>query len=118
LHAAVTRQRADGSPPGGWHPSERISLNEAVYAYTVGSYEAVGRTDVGRLAVGQLADLIAVDRDAWSRPRSATRWCSGPSSAAGSPSRAEDARPERPARRPAAAWRRASARRPPSGRYR
>lgn len=66
LHAAVTRQRADGSPPGGWHPSERISLDEAVYAYTVGSYEAVGRTDVGRLAVGQLADLIAVDRDLWS----------------------------------------------------
>lgn len=65
LHAAVTRQRADGMPPGGWRPEERISMDEAVHAFTVGSYEAVGRTDVGRLAVGQLADLIAVDRDLW-----------------------------------------------------
>lgn len=66
LHAAATRQRADGLPPGGWRPSERISLDEAVHAHTVGAYEAVGRTDVGRLAVGQLADFIAVDRDLWS----------------------------------------------------
>lgn len=65
LHAAVTRQRADGFPPGGWQPAERISLDEAVAAYTVGAAEAVGRLDVGRLAVGQRADLIAVDRDPW-----------------------------------------------------
>jgi predicted amidohydrolase YtcJ len=65
LHAAVTRQRADGVPPGGWRPEERTTLEEAVHAFTVGAYEAVGRTDVGRLAVGQLADLIAVDRDLW-----------------------------------------------------
>ncbi|EWT02848.1 amidohydrolase [Intrasporangium oryzae NRRL B-24470] len=66
LHAAVTRQRADGFPPGGWRPDERISLDEAVHAHTVGAHEAVGRTDVGRLAVGQLADLVCLDRDLWS----------------------------------------------------
>jgi predicted amidohydrolase YtcJ len=65
LHAAVTRQRADGHPIGGWRPEERITLDEAVHAHTVGSHEAVGRTDVGRLVPGQLADLVAVDRDLW-----------------------------------------------------
>lgn len=70
LHAAVTRRRADGLPPSGWHPEERITLDEAVHAFTVGAYEAVGRTDVGRLAVGQLADFIAVDRDLWALEQS------------------------------------------------
>jgi len=73
LHAAVTRERADGRPIGGWRPEERITLDEAVHAYTVGSHEAAGRTDVGRLLPGQLADLVAVDRDLWEleqgRPR-------------------------------------------------
>ncbi|RKT78330.1 hypothetical protein DFJ68_1774 [Terracoccus luteus] len=66
LHAAVTRQRADGLPPGGWRPHERITLDEALHAHTVGAHEAVGRHDVGRLVPGQLADLVAVDRDPWS----------------------------------------------------
>ncbi len=71
LHAAVTRQRADGHPLGGWRPEERITLEEAVHAHTVGAHEAVGRTDVGRLAVGQLADLVAVDRDVFALEESA-----------------------------------------------
>ena len=65
LHAAVTRQRPDGSPVGGWRPEERITLDEAVHAYTVVAHASVGRTDVGRLVPGQLADLVAVDRDLW-----------------------------------------------------
>jgi predicted amidohydrolase YtcJ len=67
----VTRQRADGSPFGGWRPEERITLDEAVHAYTVGAHEAVRRTDVGRLAPGQLADLLVVDRDLWALEQSA-----------------------------------------------
>ncbi|HET8594288.1 MAG TPA: amidohydrolase family protein, partial [Intrasporangium sp.] len=65
LHAAVTRQRSDGLPPGGWQPAERITLDEALHAHTVGAWRAVGRRDVGRLAPGQLADLVCVDRDLW-----------------------------------------------------
>ena len=65
IHAAVTRQRADGHPMGGWRPDERVTLTEAVHAFTVGAHESVGRTDVGRLVPGQLADLVAVDRDLW-----------------------------------------------------
>lgn len=65
IHAAVTRQRPDGVPPGGWQPGERITLDEALHAHTVGAHEAVGRTDVGRLLPGQLADLACLDRDLW-----------------------------------------------------
>ncbi|HKX65968.1 MAG TPA: amidohydrolase [Intrasporangium sp.] len=65
LHAAVTRRRADGHPIGGWHPEERITLDEAVHAHTVVAHESVGRDDVGRLSPGQLADLVCVDRDIW-----------------------------------------------------
>lgn len=65
VHAAVTRRRADGHPLAGWRPEERITLDEAVAAFTVGAHEAVGRTDVGRLAPGQLADFVSIDRDIW-----------------------------------------------------
>jgi predicted amidohydrolase YtcJ len=65
LHAAVTRRRADGHPIGGWHPEERITLDEAVHAHTVVAHESVGRHDVGRLSAGQLADVVCVDRDIW-----------------------------------------------------
>lgn len=65
LHAAVTRQRADGYPLGGWRAEERVTLDEAVHAFTVAAHAAVGRTDVGRLAPGQLADLVCLDRDPW-----------------------------------------------------
>ncbi|MEO6998985.1 MAG: amidohydrolase family protein, partial [Terracoccus sp.] len=66
VHAAVTRQREGGVPPGGWHPDEQLTLDEAMHAHTVGAHEAVGRTDVGRLVPGQLADLVCLDRDLWS----------------------------------------------------
>lgn len=65
IHVAVTRQRADGQPPGGWRPEERIIVDEALRGFTVGAHEAVGRTDVGRLVPGQLADLVSLDRDLW-----------------------------------------------------
>lgn len=65
LHAAVTRQRGDGFPPGGWQPHERIGLDEALRAHTAGAWEAARRRDVGRLRPGQLADFVCVDRDLW-----------------------------------------------------
>ena len=37
LYAAVTRQFPDGTPPGGWFPEERITLEQAVEYYTLGS---------------------------------------------------------------------------------
>ncbi len=64
IHAAVTRQRPDGSPPGGWYPQERLTVAEAIHGYTLGAARAVARDhQQGRLAPGYLADLIVLDRD-------------------------------------------------------
>ena len=65
IHAAVTRRRADGSPgPEGWFPEQRLTVHEAVYAYTMGaSYAAYEERQKGSLTPGKLADLVIVDRD-------------------------------------------------------
>lgn len=65
LHAAVTRCRTDGRPgPAGWYPAQRLSLTEALAAYTTGAAWSCGREDdLGRLAPGYRADLVVLDRD-------------------------------------------------------
>ncbi len=65
IHAAVTRKRADGAPrPNGWFPQQRLSVEEAVRAYTSGSaYAAYQEEQLGTLQPGKLADLIVLDRD-------------------------------------------------------
>lgn len=65
IHAAVTRRRPDGSPgPEGWYPEQRLTVEEAVRAYTLSPAQAVGVGDrLGSLAPGKLADLVILDRD-------------------------------------------------------
>jgi predicted amidohydrolase YtcJ len=64
LKAAVTRQTLDGKHPNGWVPEQKISLAEALRAYTVGSAYAEFQEKVkGSLAPGKLADLVLLDRD-------------------------------------------------------
>ncbi|HEY1012639.1 MAG TPA: amidohydrolase, partial [Herpetosiphonaceae bacterium] len=64
IHAAVTRQRQDDTPPGGWHPELRLTLEEALWAYTAGPALASGElADKGTLAAGKLADIAVLDRD-------------------------------------------------------
>jgi predicted amidohydrolase YtcJ len=65
LHAAVTRRRFDGSPsPEGWYPAQRLTLLEALQAYSTGPAYAAGMEDrLGRLAPGCLADLLVLDED-------------------------------------------------------
>jgi predicted amidohydrolase YtcJ len=65
IHAAVTRQRADGSPgPQGWTPAARVTLEEAVRAYTVAPAWAAGlEGELGRLRAGYRADLVVIDGD-------------------------------------------------------
>lgn len=64
IHAAVTRQRRHGSPAGGWYPGQRLSVAEAVHAYTLGPAAAIAQAhQQGRIAPGYLADLIVLDRD-------------------------------------------------------
>ena len=65
LHAAVTRQRADGSPSAeGWYPEQKLTLAEALSAYTLGAAYAANAEDrLGKLAENYLADLIVLDED-------------------------------------------------------
>lgn len=65
LHAAVSRRRADGSPGSdGWFPEQRISIQEAIRAYTTGPAYAAGMEDrLGMLAPGYLADLLVLEED-------------------------------------------------------
>jgi predicted amidohydrolase YtcJ len=65
IHAAVTRCRADGSPgPEGWHPEQRLSMQQAIEGFTTGaSYAAYAEQRQGRLTPGSLADLIVLEKD-------------------------------------------------------
>lgn len=64
IQAAVTRQRQDGSPEGGWYPEHRIGVDEAVRAYTRTPAEVHGRGhELGRIAPGYLADLAVLEED-------------------------------------------------------
>ncbi len=68
IHAAVTRRRADGSPgPAGWRPEQRLTVEQAVRAYTDGAAIAAGRqAELGRIVAGMRADFTVLDRDIFS----------------------------------------------------
>ena len=69
IHAAVTRQRAAGDPPGGWFPKQRVSIEEAVRAYTIQSAKITGRDhSLGSITPGKLADFIVLDEDIYEIP--------------------------------------------------
>ncbi|HEU4828896.1 MAG TPA: amidohydrolase [Gemmatimonadales bacterium] len=62
--AAVTRQTLDGANPGGWIPEQKISLDEALRAYTVNNAFAVfAEGNRGMLKRGYKADIVLLDRD-------------------------------------------------------
>ena len=64
LQMAVTRQTAEGTPPGGWLPQQRITLAQAVAAYTLGAAYAGRREKTeGSIEPGKLADLIIVSQN-------------------------------------------------------
>jgi predicted amidohydrolase YtcJ len=74
IHAAVTRQVADGTPAAGWYPAERIDATAALRAYTVGAAYASGEEGAkGTLAPGMLGDLTVLSRDILAAPPSALR---------------------------------------------
>jgi predicted amidohydrolase YtcJ len=64
IKAAVTRQTLDGKNPKGWVPEQKITIDEAVRAYTVGSaYAEFAEKVKGTITPGKLADLVMLDRD-------------------------------------------------------
>lgn len=64
IYGAVTRRTIDGKNPSGWVPEQKISVEEAVRAYTVGSaYAEFQDTVKGTITPGKLADLVILSRD-------------------------------------------------------
>ncbi|MEW9854417.1 amidohydrolase [Novosphingobium sp. M1R2S20] len=64
MSVAISRQGVDGQPVGGWQPQERLTIGEAMAAYTTGAAYAMFAEDrLGRLARGKRADFLFIDRD-------------------------------------------------------
>ena len=64
LYAAVTREFPEGGPPGGFEPQEKLSLEEALDAYTRGSaFAEFAESRKGTLEPGKLADLVVFGAD-------------------------------------------------------
>jgi len=64
IHAAVTRRTLDGKNPGGWIPQEKITVEEALRAYTAGdAYGIFAERERGKLVPGYRADLVLLDQD-------------------------------------------------------
>jgi hypothetical protein len=64
IAAAVTRATLDGHNPGGWFPEQRLTVEEALRAYTRGSaYAAFEEKDKGTISPGKLADLVVLSED-------------------------------------------------------
>jgi predicted amidohydrolase YtcJ len=64
LYAAITCRAANGLPPDGYRPDQRLSASEALSAFTFGAAHAARQEQRrGRLCVGYAADLTVFDRD-------------------------------------------------------
>lgn len=67
IHAAVTRQRRDGTPAAGWYPDQRLTVAEALWGFTMAPALASGQANhLGSLTPGKLADLVVIERDIFS----------------------------------------------------
>jgi len=64
IYAATTRRTLDGKNPNGWIPEQKVTVQQAVHAYTVGSAYAESQDDIkGSIARGKLADFTVLTRD-------------------------------------------------------
>jgi predicted amidohydrolase YtcJ len=64
IHAAVTRRTIDGRNPDGWVPEQKITVEEALRAYTASAaYASFEEAEKGTLEPGKLADFAVLDRD-------------------------------------------------------
>ena len=64
IYAATTRRTLDGKNPGGWIPEQKVSVEQAVHAYTFGSAYAESQDDIkGTIEPGKLADFAVLSED-------------------------------------------------------
>ncbi|MGC2161827.1 MAG: amidohydrolase [Silvibacterium sp.] len=67
IYAAATRRTVDGNFPDGWIPEQRVSVEEAVYAYTLGAAYASQEENIkGSITPGKLADIVVLSEDIFS----------------------------------------------------
>ncbi|MBI3579602.1 MAG: amidohydrolase [Ignavibacteriales bacterium] len=67
IYAAVTRRTTDGANPNGWFPEQKITMQQAVEAYTINNaYAAFEEKEKGSLSVGKLADIVVLSDDIFS----------------------------------------------------
>ena len=64
IHAAVNRQRPGGYPKEGFYPEERLTVAEAVRAYSYGpAYASYQEGIAGTLEVGKIGDVVVLEQD-------------------------------------------------------
>jgi predicted amidohydrolase YtcJ len=74
IYAAVTRSTLDGKNPEGWVPEQRLTVAEAVEAYTVGSaYAEFQEKEKGSITPGKLADFVVLSDDIFKIPPEAIK---------------------------------------------
>lgn len=74
IYAAVTRATLDGQRPTGWVPEQKITVQEAVEAYTMGSaYAEFQEREKGSITPGKLADLVVLSDDIFAIPGESIR---------------------------------------------
>ena len=67
VYAAVTRSTLDGKNPNGWFPDQKLTVAEAIEAYTMGSAYAEFQENVkGSITPGKLADMVVLSDDIFS----------------------------------------------------
>ncbi len=69
IYAAVTRATLDGKNPDGWMPEQKLTVAEAVEAYTMGSaYAEFQEKEKGSITAGKLADFVVLSDDIFKIP--------------------------------------------------
>jgi predicted amidohydrolase YtcJ len=64
IYAAVTRATLDDKNPGGWFPEQKVTVKEAIEAYTMGSaYAEFQEKSKGSITPGKLADMVMLSND-------------------------------------------------------
>ena len=64
LAAAISREDAEGQPPGGWMPEQKLTITQALSAFTRdAAYAGFAEDRIGSLEPGHYADFLLIDRD-------------------------------------------------------